>query len=151
MRAAQARQLMGQMRAAQPQHTAMLEELHRPLELMDEQEKWPRLLGKPNECSWRKRVFVAKTRNGVSGPQSFAVVEVHRQSTHSNVLLIPDHAAATRQLYWMLLMICKSRSHRLVMTSPRGEGAEGWLKLVQRLKAWDPSASSESAHAVAQC
>ena len=35
----------------------------------------------------------------------------------------------------MLLMICKSSALRLVMTSHRGEGAEAWLRLVQRCEA----------------
>ena len=45
------------------------------------------------------------------------LAEADRQSTHSNMLLNSDHAAASLRLYWMFLMICTSSALRLVMTS----------------------------------
>ena len=58
--------------------------------------------------------------------------ESDQQTQCSKRMLDPELAGAFRQLYGMLLMICKLSGLRLELTTPRGESAEAWEKLVQR-------------------
>ena len=75
-----------------------------------------KLLGKPNEFhsedeKWFEWAKVFRGYAGAAVPfmdELVNLVEADRQSRHSKMLLTPDLAAASRQLYWMLLMICKS-------------------------------------------
>eukprot|EP00975_Prorocentrum_lima_P066624 12910212-Prorocentrum_lima.AAC.1 len=41
-----------------------------------------------------------------------------------NAVLNPEMVADSRQLYWMLLLLCKRTVLRLVMMVPRNENAE---------------------------
>ncbi len=99
-----------------------------------------KLIGKPQDYygeddKWFEwaTVFRGYAGAAVAGMDDL-MTEVEKDSEQPavNVVLQPEEAAASKQLYWMLLMICKSSALRVVMSVDKGEGAEAWRKLVAR-------------------
>ena len=92
-----------------------------------------KLLGKPSDFHGEDDRWLEWSGAAVPHTNDLLVlVEKDDGGSVSNVTLNPDLAVASRQLSWMLLMLCNSSALQLIMTAPRSEGAESWRKLVQR-------------------
>ena len=109
-----------------------------------------KLLGKPSDFHgedelWLEWSTVFRGYAGAVVPcmdDLLVVVEKDDGSSVSNLTLSADLAVASRQLSWMLLILCKSSALRLVMTAPRS-----WRKLVQR---YEPRTQQRAANQLVQ-
>ena len=99
-----------------------------------------RLLGKPSDFSgaqdaWRDWSTVNKGYAGAAIPRLQKLMDKAAKATepapHATILDDDDRAAST-QLYWMMLMICKGAALNIVFLAGDREGLEAWRQLTEK-------------------
>ena len=101
-----------------------------------------RLLGKPGDFSgaqeaWRDWSTVFMGYAGAAIPRLQKLMDIAAKATEPtpNATIIDDDVrAASAQLYWMMLMICKGAALNTVFLAGHSEGLEAWRQLKEIYK-----------------
>ena len=99
-----------------------------------------RLLGKPSDISgaqdaWRAWSTVFKGYAGAAVPRLQKLMDTEAKATEPTpnaTILDDDDRAASSQLYWMLLMICKGAALNTVFLAGDSKGLEAWRQLTEK-------------------
>ena len=101
-----------------------------------------RLLGKPSDFSgaqdaWRDWSTVFKGYAGAATPRLQMLSGECRGGNRADpnaTILDDDDRAASAQLYWMMLMICKGAALNTVFLAGESEGLEAWRQLTEKFE-----------------
>ena len=101
---------------------------------------WTRLLGKPSDFSgaqdaWRDWSTVFKGYAGAAIPRLQKLMDDAAKATAPTpnaTILDDDDRAASAQLCWMMLMICKGAALNTVFLAGDSEGLEAWRQLTEK-------------------
>ena len=99
-----------------------------------------RILGKPDgfngeDHKWKDWSIVTKTYAGVVCPELAELMvdaEGSETAVHNATLLEEEQRAASHQLYFILLMLCRGPALDRVVNAGNLEGLEAWCQLTQR-------------------
>ena len=99
-----------------------------------------RLLGKPSDFSgaqdaWRDWSTVFKGYAGAAIPRLQKLMDDAAKATEPTpnaTILDSDDRAASAQLYWMMLMICKGAALNIVFLAGDSKGLEAWRQLTEK-------------------
>ena len=114
-----------------------------------------RILGKPDSFDgtaqkWRDWSVVVRGYAGVVVADLSVLMEQAEQSTAGVFVasMTPGQAKASKQLYFILLMLCRGQALDRVINSGQGEGLEAWRQLALR---YEPRVRSRYAGSLWSC